>query len=239
MTVDKTRPDQNLSLFLVCGILGFTGRDCIILLCSAMTGYTPTEKDSIRIFLLAISSILALGIAWYAYRSGGGKETFFRFMGFFRWVWRWKFLFTALMVFFGSCMISLCWQQLLKVVGLAPVVPEATAWGIHVLKNRQLILFALYVFYTLAVAPVSEEFFFRRVLGDVFSFYFPEWLAASLQAFIFSLLHFSVSAFPALFFLGYILFWCYRKYQTLWAAVFIHGFYNFYCWVLLWLGLQV
>ena len=77
----------------------------------------------------------------------------------------------------------------------------------------------------LCLAPVCEEIFFRLGLHDYLSRHRVP-APAVWTAGIFALVHIRLYGFPALFCLGLLLQYARRRTGSLWAAVFIHAFYN-------------
>ena len=78
----------------------------------------------------------------------------------------------------------------------------------------------------LVVAPILEEFIFRKFLYKALKFNFGILLAALISSIVFALIHFTVSSFFVLLVLGLFLCYCYEKYGSLAAPVISHSFFN-------------
>tara|TARA_S200000501_G_C20764124_1_gene717485 strand:- start:430 stop:1125 length:696 start_codon:yes stop_codon:yes gene_type:complete len=82
------------------------------------------------------------------------------------------------------------------------------------------------IFSALIVAPIVEEFFFRKFLYKVLKFNFGILLAALISSTVFALIHFTVSSFFVLLVLGLFLCYSYEKYGCLAAPILSHSLFN-------------
>lgn len=76
------------------------------------------------------------------------------------------------------------------------------------------------------LAPLAEELFFRGILFRAYLDTKGPLVAYALSSLIFSLLHLNLQAAPALFVLGLLLAWLYRRTGSLTPAIIAHGFNN-------------
>ncbi len=94
------------------------------------------------------------------------------------------------------------------------------------LKDSSLDKQWIIIFSALVVAPVVEEFFFRKFLYKVLKFNFGILLAALISSTVFAFIHFTISSFFVLLVLGLFLCYSYEKYGSLAAPVLSHSFFN-------------
>ncbi len=82
----------------------------------------------------------------------------------------------------------------------------------------------------IAVAPVSEEVFFRGFMYGGLRSRLPVWAAAAVSGAIFGLLHYtdpdSIAVVPQLALLGVVLAWLYERTGSLWPAIVLHVINN-------------
>jgi uncharacterized protein len=82
----------------------------------------------------------------------------------------------------------------------------------------------------IAVAPVSEEVFFRGFMYGGLRSRLPVWAAAAISGAIFGLLHYtdpdSLTVVPQLALLGVVLAWLYERTGSLWPAIILHVINN-------------
>jgi len=95
------------------------------------------------------------------------------------------------------------------------------------LKNDDIIYWLLCIIITCIVAPITEEIIFRLTINEAIkALSIPAIFSAILTATIFATIHFSITAFPALFMLGIILQYLRSKHHSLWPTIFLHAFSN-------------
>lgn len=81
--------------------------------------------------------------------------------------------------------------------------------------------FAL-ILYSVILAPITEELAFRGVTLNHFKRAVPFWIANILQALLFGILHWNIVQGTYAFFIGIILGLVYKKYNSLYASIFLH-----------------
>ncbi|MFI3290272.1 MAG: type II CAAX endopeptidase family protein [Opitutales bacterium] len=81
---------------------------------------------------------------------------------------------------------------------------------------------------TVILAPIAEELIFRGLLYRLFRSKMPVYLAIITSSAIFALIHFSIFAFLALFFLSCLLCYIYEKYCDLKLCMLVHCLFNFF-----------
>ena len=97
---------------------------------------------------------------------------------------------------------------------------------VQVLKNSSFDKQWIIISSALVVAPIVEEFFFRKFLYRVLKFNFGIFLAALISSTAFALIHFTVSSFFVLLVLGLFLCYTYEKYGILTAPILSHSLFN-------------
>ena len=97
---------------------------------------------------------------------------------------------------------------------------------VQVLKNSSFDKQWIIISSALVVAPIVEEFFFRKFLYRVLKFNFGIFLAALISSTAFALIHFTVSSFFVLLVLGLFLCYTYEKYGILAAPILSHSLFN-------------
>ncbi len=80
--------------------------------------------------------------------------------------------------------------------------------------------------FTVAIAPVAEEFIFRGLLYPFVKQLGQPRLAWFGVSFLFALIHWDAAAFVALFLLALVLTWLYEKTDSLLAPITAHAFFN-------------
>ena len=88
--------------------------------------------------------------------------------------------------------------------------------------DKQLII----ILSALVIAPIVEEFFFRKFLYKVLKYNFGILLGALLSSTVFAFIHFSVISFFVLLILGLFLCYSYERYGSLAAPVLSHSLFN-------------
>ena len=97
---------------------------------------------------------------------------------------------------------------------------------VYELRDSSLEKQCVIILSALVVAPILEEFIFRKFLYKALKFNFGILLAALISSIVFALIHFTVSSFFVLLVLGLFLCYCYEKYGILAAPVISHAFFN-------------
>ncbi len=97
---------------------------------------------------------------------------------------------------------------------------------VYELRDSSLEKQCVIILSALVVAPILEEFIFRKFLYKALKFNFGILLAALISSIVFALIHFTVSSFFVLLVLGLFLCYCYEKYGSLAAPVISHAFFN-------------
>lgn len=77
-----------------------------------------------------------------------------------------------------------------------------------------------------AVAPFTEELFFRAFMFSGLAGRWGPWRAAGVSALVFMAAHLEPLSFPPLFVLGLLLAWLYHRTQALWAPMLVHFMNN-------------
>jgi len=77
-----------------------------------------------------------------------------------------------------------------------------------------------------AIAPLSEELFFRGFAFPPLRRHFGLWLGAALNGLLFGLLHFTPTVLPPLFFLGFAFCLLYEYSGSIWPGVILHASIN-------------
>jgi hypothetical protein len=80
--------------------------------------------------------------------------------------------------------------------------------------------------FTVVIAPVAEEFFFRGMLYPFVKQLGRPRLAWFGVSFLFALIHWDAAAFVALFLLALVLTWLYEKTDNLLVPIVAHAFFN-------------
>ena len=73
-----------------------------------------------------------------------------------------------------------------------------------------------------AIAPVTEELFFRGFVFGGLAGRWGFWRAAGISALLFMAAHLEPLSFPPLFVLGLLLAWLYHRTRALWAPILVH-----------------
>ena len=81
---------------------------------------------------------------------------------------------------------------------------------------------------SLIIAPIIEEIVFRKFLYTGFKSNLGIGLSAILSSFIFALIHLNIFSFIVLFIFGLFLCYCYEKYKTIYAPIWIHFMFNLF-----------
>ncbi len=133
---------------------------------------------------------------------------------------------------------SLVKQSFLPLIKFWPVIFIASVFSHQVLSEypRQELVSALkegelkekssIILSALVLAPITEEFFFRKCLYAALKSDLGIFFAGLVSSFLFSAIHQSVSAFLMLFLIGLFLCYCYEKSGNLWVPIIAHGLFN-------------
>jgi hypothetical protein len=118
---------------------------------------------------------------------------------------------------------ALAWERFLNIVGLPTERQELVDLFT---QTKSPVLLALMIALALVVAPVSEELVFRAGLFRFLRFRAPRWVAFTVSAGLFALLHGNwVSALP-LFVLGLVFAAAYERTGRVAVPMLAHAFFN-------------
>lgn len=81
---------------------------------------------------------------------------------------------------------------------------------------------------SLIIAPIIEEIVFRKFLYTGFKSTLGIGISAISSSFIFALIHLNIFSFIVLFIFGLFLCYCYEKYNTIYAPIWIHFMFNLF-----------
>ena len=121
--------------------------------------------------------------------------------------------------------ITIVTNNFLKTVGITPQFQKII---LLYLKTDSPLLLLLVFFSSCIIAPVAEEIIYRGVIYKAFKKNFSVSTSILLSSAVFALVHWEISVFPAIFFLGITLAFLFEKHENLWACIGLHFFNNFF-----------
>lgn len=120
----------------------------------------------------------------------------------------------------AAAVISGFWLALLQLLGINVVLQQSLPMADNMLEF-------VHVFLMAAIIPAfSEEFMFRGLLQTLFNSKFNRFAANILCALSFSILHFSMQGFAALFVMGFFLSTFMSRYHSIYLTITFHAVYN-------------
>ena len=126
----------------------------------------------------------------------------------------------------AALVVALLWQITLFAFGVEPTPQEVVEEFSRAIGGNGTSLVAAIAFLTVVVAPITEELLFRAVLFRWLQTEMPTWGAVILSGVIFSLCHFSLTAFLPLALLGILFAVILHRTGNLWACIALHALFN-------------
>ena len=93
-------------------------------------------------------------------------------------------------------------------------------------EGRSFIAWMLLAVTTICGAPVAEELLYRGVIFQGFASNWPNWIAHSLSAALFSITHLDIGVVIPIFGIGIIFSIIFARQKSLWASIGIHALFN-------------
>lgn len=135
-------------------------------------------------------------------------------------------------------LISFAWNGLLILLedrGIAPSTSPQSLVGLFS-ESSSLAFKGVVIFFTIIIAPVTEEFIFR---AGIYRFLKSQWsktAALVLSSLLFAFIHYSLIAFLPLFLLGLLLVRSYERSGNILTPIIFHGLFNLNTLALILLG---
>ena len=197
------------------------------LIVAAINGLYPEAPIQISRCIFSVASFFIPAFLLVKLVAAGKSTTYWKFT---IAISPKKFLITCLLMI--CCIIIMNWllqitKQLLSFKWIKEMEGSGDAGLQQYLKMKTLFQLVVNLFFFAIVPSFCEEIFFRGTMQPIWAKYFNNnWLAIVTTAFIFSLLHFQLSAFLPRFFAGIILGGIFYYTGSIWLSILSHTFYN-------------
>jgi uncharacterized protein len=119
--------------------------------------------------------------------------------------------------------VGLLWENLLAAVGVSTARQEVVD---YVTQAKTPLLLGVMIVLALLIAPIGEEMVFRAGLFRFLRTRVPRWLAFSISAGGFALLHFNWISFLPLFVLGLVFAYAYERTGRIAVPMLAHALFN-------------
>jgi membrane protease YdiL (CAAX protease family) len=119
--------------------------------------------------------------------------------------------------------VGLLWENLLDAVGLSTARQEVID---YVTQAKTPLLLGVMVVLSLLIAPIGEEMVFRAGLFRFLRTRVPRWLAFSVSAGMFALLHLNWTSFLPLFVFGLVIAYAYERTGRIAVPMLAHALFN-------------
>lgn len=123
---------------------------------------------------------------------------------------------------------SFVWTQILTIMqefGIHFKLEHQTVVQLFLESNSILLKITIVIFAGI-IAPITEEILFRGILYRFFKNYLHRYLAVSLSAFLFAIMHFHLATFLPLFLLGLLLARSFERTGSITSPIILHACFN-------------
>lgn len=166
-----------------------------------------------------IQTVLMLGVVWFFAihrRKSHLRDLGLRYYSIAKTIW-YSFL-ALLAIFLVSFLYVFLMNSLFSI--------EAPASKIEILVRNKSLSSNILLVVVAAIAPFSEEVFFRGFLYSAFKKSWGVNAGLFLSSLLFALVHMELYSFIPLMIIGWILAYIFEKTKSLVPAIFLHGVYN-------------
>lgn len=216
-----TKSDVVLKIWELPEVLGAVFWSFLFLLSFALGGDNTEKKIDLRMIFSGIATYLILLFIIYSWFYLRGIN----FIERFRLVIN-KLDLKRIFMFFIATLPPVFFIQFLVTLVLGKYEPQETI--IFLAESKKIIDILAVIFLAGIVAPFVEELIFRGWIYGVAQEYGGKFSAAIVTSVLFSIIHNEQMFFWGLFVLSFLLILIYEYFQNLWAAIFVHSFFNLF-----------